>query len=79
MTRTQPNEADRPAMGKIMSFGYARDWEDERDDWDSKQTKSDKRGRMESSEYQSSMAAGTPPIRSAKAQRRTVTSGNKAT
>ena len=31
--RALPKEEERPAMSKLLAFGYARDWEDQREQW----------------------------------------------
>ena len=69
----------QPPMSKILSHGYAKDWEEEREKWHSSQKREDKRGKMEASEYQSSMAAGTPPVRSANSRHRHSAASKKST
>ena len=37
--RPPPSEVDPYSMGKILSYGYAKDWEQDRDVWEAKQEK----------------------------------------
>ena len=72
-------EDPHPPMSKILAFGYAREWQDERDKWLASQRenqnadrkKTDSRGNAKKSEYQSSMAARTPPVRNSAKSRHT--------
>ena len=64
-------------MGKIMSFGYAKDWKEQHDQWDKTQarrvTKTDAPVppvAAEGTEYQDVFLQKTDPSRVAKAGRR---------